>query len=76
MEIFPSRNVSVFSLQDNNNIRFATTYPIRCVFSSSLKNQFILLFNLFLLLFMGLTVLFDTIHESPCTILVHFYLYL
>ena len=31
----------------------------KCVFDSKLKSQLILLFNLFLLLFMGLTVLFQ-----------------
>ena len=47
-----------------------------CVFGSSLKNQLILLFNLFLLLFIGPTALFSTIYEFYCTILVNFYLYL
>ena len=37
-------------------------------FSISLKNQLFLLFSLFLLLFMGIIVLFDTIHESYCII--------
>ena len=36
----------------------------------------ILLFKLLLLLFMGSTALFDTIHESYCTISANFYLYL
>ena len=34
------------------------------------------LFNLFLLLFMSLTALFDTIHESHCIISANFYLYI
>ena len=34
--------------------------------------QLILLFNLFLLLFMGPITLFDTIHKSHCTILITF----
>ena len=38
--------------------------------------QFILLFSLFLLLFMSFIVLFDTIHKSPCTISINFYIYL
>ena len=38
--------------------------------------QFLLLFSLFLLLFMGLTALFGIIHGSHCTILTNFYLYL
>ena len=33
-------------------------------------------YNLFLLLFISFTALFDTIHRSYCTILVNFYLYL
>ena len=44
--------------------------------NSKLKSQFILLFSLFLLLFMGSAVLFDIIHKSYCTISVNFYLYL
>ena len=38
--------------------------------------QLILLFNLFLLLFIGPTALFSTIHGSHCTISANFYLYL
>ena len=38
--------------------------------------QLILLFSLFLLLFMGSTTLFGTIHRSHCTILTNFYFYL
>ena len=34
----------------------------KCVFGSRLKSQLILLFNLFLLLFMGPIALFGTIH--------------
>ena len=45
-------------------------------FGYQLKNQLILLFNLFLLIFMGPTVLFDIIYRSHCTILVNFYFYL
>ena len=44
------------------------------VVGSSLKSQLILLFSLFLLLFMGPIVLFDTIYEFHCTILANFYL--
>ena len=40
------------------------------------KNQLILLFNLFLLLFKGLIILFDTIHISHYIISTNFYLYL
>ena len=46
-----------------------------CVWQK-LKSQLILLFSLFLLLFMGLTALFGTIHGSHCTISTNFYLYL
>ena len=38
--------------------------------------QLILLFNLFLLLFIGPTTLFGTIHGSHCIISANFYLYL
>ena len=38
--------------------------------------QLILLFNLFLLLFIGPTALFGTIHRSHCTISANYYLYL
>ena len=46
-----------------------------CVWQK-LKNQFILLFNLFLLLFMSSVIFFDTIHEPYYTISANFYLYL
>ena len=49
---------------------------ISCVFASKLKRQFILLFSLFMLLFMGSTAFFGTIHESHGNILTNFYLYL
>ena len=48
----------------------------KCAFGSKLKNQFILLFSLFLLLFMDLTALFGIIHGSHCTISAIFYFYL
>jgi len=47
-----------------------------CAFSSSLKNQLILLFNLFLLVFMSSTVFFNIIHRFYCTISTNFYFYL
>ena len=47
-----------------------------CAFAFILKSQFILLFSTFLLLFIGNTVLFDTIHRSHCIISINFYLYL
>ena len=47
-----------------------------CQFGKNYFYQLILLFNLFLLLFIGLTALFDTIYVCYCTILVNFYFYL
>ena len=41
-----------------------------------LKSQLILLFNLFLLLFISHTALFDTIYGFHCTISTNFYIYL
>ena len=49
---------------------------IKCSFGTKLKSHFILLFNLFLLLFMGLTALFYIIHKSHCTISANFYFYI
>ena len=51
-------------------------FLIKCAFGSRLKNQLILLFSLFLLLYMCLTALFGTIYRSYCTISANFYLYL
>ena len=48
---------------------------ILCVWQK-LFCQPILLFSLFLLLFMSLTALFNTIHRSHCVISANFYLYL
>ena len=45
-------------------------------FSKDYFCQLILLFSLLLLLFIGLTTLFGTIHRSCCTISIDFYLYL
>ena len=49
---------------------------IKCVFGIDESYQFILLFSLFFQLFIGSTVLFDTIHMSYCIISANFYLYL
>ena len=46
------------------------------VFGKKYFCQFILLFSLFLLLFIGSIILFGTIYGFHCTILVNFYLYL
>ena len=48
----------------------------KCTFGIDYFCQLILLFSLFLLLFMGLTALFDTIYGSYYTISANFYLYL
>ena len=45
-----------------------------CAFGSNLKNQLILLFSLFLLIFMSSTALFGIIHGFHYTISVNFYL--
>ena len=55
---------------------FSIILIIKCTFGSNLKSQLILLFSLFLLLFLGPTTLFETIHGSYCTILTDFYIYL
>ena len=47
-----------------------------CVFGMSWIFQLISTFNLFLLLFICLTALFDTIHESHSTIQLIFYFFL
>ena len=47
-----------------------------CAFESKLKKSTYFTVNLFLLLFISLTVLFDTIYKSHYTILINFYLYL
>ena len=49
---------------------------IKCLFGKNYFCQFILLFSLFLLLFMGLTALFGTIYGFHCIISINFYLYL
>ena len=49
---------------------------LKCAFGLELKRKIISLFSLFLLLFMGLTTLFDTIHGVHCTISTNFYFYL
>ena len=46
------------------------------VFDKNYFRQFILLFNLILLLFMSLIAFFDTIYESHCIMSINFYLYL
>ena len=47
-----------------------------CAFESKLKKSIYFTVNLFLLLFINLIVLFDTIYKSNYTILVNFYIYL
>jgi len=59
--------------------RFSLTAPLiiyyECVWIDE-SCQLILLFGLFLLLFMGPIVLFDTIYEFHCIISANFYLHL
>ena len=59
-----------------NKISKIYTKLTLCMFGSNLKSKFILLFNLFLLLFISFTAIFNTIHEFHCTISINFYLYL
>ena len=47
-----------------------------CAFESKLKKSTYFTVSLFLLLFISLAVLFDTIYKSNYTILVNFYIYL
>ena len=47
-----------------------------CLFGQLIFCQLILQFSLFLLLFMGLTILFGIIHGSHCTISTKIYIYL
>ena len=50
--------------------------PSKCPIGKNYFSQPILLFSLFLLLFMGLIALFNTIYESHYTISATFFLYL
>ena len=52
--------------------KFFVENMLKVAFGIDLKNQFFLLFNLFLLLLMGLIALFGTINVSHCTISVSF----
>ena len=58
------------------NFNWIWTFNSKCPFDKDYFCQLILLFRLFLLLFMGPTAFFCTIHEFHCTISVNFYLYL
>ena len=57
-------------------IKLKVEKAIRCLIDKNYFCKFILLFNLFLFLFIGLIIFFNTIYESLCIILVKFYLYL
>ena len=61
-----------FQFQQN---KWIPNKPLVCVWQK-LKNQLILLFSLFLLLFMNSTTFFGTIYGFHCTISANFYLYL
>ena len=64
----------LFFLCDATTVKRTITRKVlnKCVFGYKLKSQPILLFSLFLLLFISLTTLFGTIHESYCTISSNF----
>ena len=70
--IYSIFNKKIFSF---NKINGSQTDP-KCWFGKKLFFQFILLFSLFLLLFMGLTAFIGTIHGSHYIISTNFYLYL
>ena len=53
-----------------------TSYKNECAFGLGWKKKIISLFNLFLLLFMGPTTLFNIIYEFYYIILTNFYFYL
>jgi len=57
--------------QGKDATKLMNTYflEIECLFGKNYFCQFILLFSLFLLSFMGLTALFGIIHGLHCTIL-------
>ena len=59
-----------------NNIKVILSKDYECLFSKNYFCEFILLFSLFLLLFIGLTHFFDIIYESHYTITANFYIYL
>ena len=70
-------NATISSLADLLALLFAREeISSKCAFGSKFKSQLILLFSLFLLLFTGLIVFFDTIHGSHYTISINFSLYL
>ena len=58
------------------NFNWIWTFNSKGPFDKDYFCQLILLFRLFLLLFMGPTAFFCTIHKFHCTISVNFYLYL
>ena len=72
---------NVFRRQYENNDRNGEAVKLlrgetKCPFGKDYFYQLILLFSLFLILFMGPTTLFGTIHGSYYIISVNFYLYL
>ena len=73
--IYTFKNYFAIVFSVFNNISCIQTNP-KCAFGSSLKNQLILLFSIFLLLFINPTALFDTIHRLHCIISANFYFYL
>ena len=73
--IYTFKNYFAIVFSVFNKISYIQTNP-KCAFGSSLKNQLILLFSIFLLLFINPTALFDTIHRLHCIISANFYFYL
>ena len=66
----------IYSTFNKKILVLAKLTDSKCVFSKNYFCQLILLFSLFLLLFMSLTALFDTIHGSYGIISANFYFYL
>ena len=71
--IFKNYFITVFSVFSKIS---ATQSHSKCPFNKNDFCQLILVFSLFLILFIGLTILFGTIYEFHYTILANFYFYL
>ena len=74
--ILEKRNKKIKKWKNKKTILQLTRAYMMCPFGKDYFCQLILLFSLFLLLFMGLTALFGTIHGSHYTILANYYIYL
>ena len=73
---FPKKHQLLACAMFMDDVMSKVLLYIKCVFGKKYFYQLILLFNLFLLLFMGPNAFFDTIHGSHGTISANFYLYL